>query len=103
MKLNIYKDQKTIEKTYEAETYDIMFGTVEDLFRVLEDVKDISDETQIFEIVRKNWDKVSELLRDIFPGLTKEELRHVKIRELLPLFVELFLMMRESFPSTSKN
>ena len=47
MKLNIYKDQTTIEKTYEAETYDIMFGTVEDLFRVLEDVKDISNETQI--------------------------------------------------------
>ena len=103
MKLNIYKDQKTIEKTYEAESYDIMFGTVEDLFRVLEDVKDVSDEQQILDVVRHNWGKVAELLRDIFPGLSQEELRHVKIRELIPLFVELFVMMRESIPTTGKN
>ena len=103
MKLNIYKDQKTIEKTYEAESYDIMLGTVEDLFAVLEDVKDVSDEQQILDVLRRNWGKVAELLRDIFPGLTKEELRHVKIRELLPLFAELFVMMRESFPAQSKN
>ena len=103
MKLNIYKDQKTIEKTYEAESYDIMFGTVEDLFAVLEDVKDVSDEQQILDVVRRNWGKVAELLRDIFPGLSQEELRRVKIRELIPLFVELFVMMRESIPATGKN
>ena len=34
MKLNIY-DKKRIVKTYEAETYDLMWGTLEDITEAL--------------------------------------------------------------------
>ena len=35
LKLNIYEKRKVI-KTYTAETYDLMFGTVEDLLDVMD-------------------------------------------------------------------
>ena len=35
MKLNIYENKKVI-KTYEADTYDLMYGTVTDLVKALD-------------------------------------------------------------------
>ena len=31
LELNIYKNQKEVEKTYRTEAYDLMYGTVEDV------------------------------------------------------------------------
>ena len=35
LKLNIYEKRKIV-KTYTAETYDLMFGTVEDLLNIID-------------------------------------------------------------------
>ena len=42
MKLNVYKSQTEIEKTFEADAYDLMYGTVEDILGIL----DVLDETK---------------------------------------------------------
>lgn len=103
MKLNIYKNQHQIEKTYEVDNYDLMYGTVEDIFDVLESVEDMRDTTQIVKIISDNRSKLNDLLLDIFgaDGLTKEELRRVKLKELVPLFMDLLAYVRSSF--NSKN
>ena len=101
MKLNIYENQKKVKKTYEVDEYDIMYGTVQDILAVLDDVDDLNDSVQLLTVVNKNRAKLEDLLMDIFSdaGLTKEELRKVKVKELIPLFLDLFRYVRDSFQS----
>lgn len=88
-KLNIYKNQREIEKTYIADTYDIMFGTVEDLVNLL-DMEALRGKNgneslmdAIANIVTGSKELLRPLLKDVFPGLTDDELRHTKAKEVL--------------------
>lgn len=101
MKLNIYKNQREIEKTYEVRNYDLMYGTVEDVFDVLEGMEDTKTDGDILKLVTDNRSKLEDLLLDIFggEGLTKEELRKVKLKELVNVFIELFTYVTASFKS----
>ena len=87
LKLNIYEKRKII-KTYTAETYDLMFGTVEDLLDVM-DIDNIQadNRTELLKAVAKvlahSMDIVKPLLKDVLEGLTDEELRNTKIREIV--------------------
>jgi hypothetical protein len=102
MKLNIYKNQKEIEKTYEVDEYDIMYGTVEDVFEILDGMENMKTDGEILKLIQQNRKKLNKLLQDIFEGLTDEELRHIKIKELVPLFLDLFKYVKNSF-GTEKN
>lgn len=101
MKLNIYKNQKEIEKTFEVNEYDIMYGTVEDIFDILEGVEDTNDLDEMLKIITKSRSKLNELLLEIFgdEGLTQEDLRKVKVKELVPMFIDLFTYVAKSFKS----
>lgn len=104
MKLNIYANQNEIEKTFEVDNYDLMWGTVEDLFAILDEIKDPNDNMQVFGVIQRNRRKLNEFLMDIFSadGLTEDDLRKVKAKELIPLFVDLFTYTVQSF-GDSKN
>ena len=41
--------------------------------------------------------KLNTLLKEIFPDLTDEELRRVKLKELVPFFLSLFAYVKSSF------
>ena len=95
LKLNIYKNQQEIEKTYQAQDYDVMYGTVEDLLDCL-DLEALTNNAGTDDLIsaasrllRARADVINPLLLDIFPGLTEEELRHTKARELLEVIVNL--------------
>ena len=103
MKLNIYKNQRDIEKTVYAEKYDLMYGTVEDILAIFDSVSDVSDNMQLFDAVVKNREKLNELLKDVFPDLTNEDLKKIKVAELVPFFMELFDYVKSSFRSNLKN
>lgn len=99
LKLNIYdKDDKTkVAKTYTAESYDLMLGTTEDIMKVVDfDNLDMNNNTQIAVTVAKCYPLLCPLLKDIFPGLTDEELRYVKFKELIPLFYSIIEAVIES-------
>ena len=87
LKLNIYEKRKIV-KTYTAETYDLMFGTVEDLLNII-DIDNIQagDKTELIKAVAKvlahSMDIVKPLLKDVFDGLTDEELRNTSIKEIV--------------------
>ncbi len=102
MKINIYKNQREIEKTYEIDNYDIMYGTVEDVLSMFDDIDDFTDNMQIFKVIQKNRQKLNDLLKDIFPDLTDDELRRIKLKELVPVFMGLFTYVQTSF-GTEKN
>lgn len=92
MKLKIY-DKKQVVKTYETDAYDLMFGTVEDVANAvkLDDLKTGSDAEiikMVGNLVVTSMDTVKELLKDIFDGLTDEELKKVKVADIVQVLIE---------------
>lgn len=84
--LDIYKNQKEIEKTLVADSYDLMFGTVEDVLAIF-DPDAMTDEIAIATTVFKCFNQLKPLLKDIFPEATDEDLRKIKVKDLIPLFL----------------
>ena len=102
MKLNIYKNQREVEKVYEVDNYDLMYGTVEDILSIFDEIEDLHDNMQIFKVIQKNRMKLNDFLKDIFPDLTDEELRRIKLKELVPVFFDLFTYVQTAF-TNEKN
>lgn len=91
LNLNIYsaKNKNEVEKTYTAESYDLMLGTVEDLMQVI-DVDKMTDNVEIARMVVSGFGMLKPFIKDIFTGVTDDELKRVKVKELIPLFVDVF-------------
>ena len=91
--LNIYEKKKII-KTYTAETYDLMFGTVEDFINVI-DINNIDLENKESlikmgsKVVVSALDIIKPLLKDVFDGLTDAELRNTKTSEIVEIIVQI--------------
>lgn len=88
LKLNIYKNDnglKTIEKTYTATEFDLMFGTIEDILNLM-NVDNAGNDTDMMLQIAKNIGKcfgeIKPLLMEVFPGLTDEELKRTKVKEI---------------------
>lgn len=89
--LNIYKaeNHNEVEKTYTAESYDLMLGTVEDLIQLI-DVDKMTDNLAVASMVVKGYSKLKPFVKDIFQGVTDDELNRVKVKELIPTFIQVF-------------
>lgn len=95
MKLDIY-DHKTVVKTYETDTYEIMFGTVEDLINAakLDTIEKGSDAEIVVaatNLVTTSMGTVKDLLKDIFDGLTDDEIKHTRVSDIVNVIVEVIL------------
>ena len=102
LRLNIYNG-KTIEKTYVADEIDIMFGTVEDLLDVI-DFDNLNDEKEVVKVVIKTLNNLKPFLKQIFDGLTDDEIKRTKVKELIPLFVDIVTYTMEELKALmSKN
>jgi len=87
--LNIYNPQtKEVVKTYTTETVDILFGTVEDLIDII-DIDKMNDNAELAKVILVAMKKVKPLLKEVFDGLTDEDLKNTKIKELVPLFMNI--------------
>lgn len=109
LKLNIY-DKRQVIKTYTAETYDLMFGTVEDLIDVIDlDKLDGASDTEIIklamDVVMNGLGIIKPLLKDIFEGLSDEELRNTKVSEIALVLVEVvkFTITQMGKNTSTKN
>lgn len=93
LELNVYDKKGKITKTCTAQMVDLEFGTIRGIMEVL-NVEDIEDTAQLLKTVYGAWDKVTEVLSQCFPDMKHDDWEHVKIRELLPMVVNI---MRYSF------
>ena len=96
LKLNIYKNSKEVEKTYTSNDCDIMFGTCENIIGLMDFdflLDDNSDNEKLIstvtKMVRGSLNEVKNLLKEIFPEVTDDELKHTKVRELVSLVVDI--------------
>lgn len=92
MKLNIY-DKKNIVKTYSVDAYDLMWGVVEDVANAIKlDELKTGSQDEIIKLVANfvvsGKDTVNYLLKDIFDGITDEELRCVRVSEIVSVLVD---------------
>lgn len=109
LQLNIYEKRNVI-KTYTTDEYDLMYGTLEDIFNALNlDELKSSDDIELFKFVTnaviKNKDIINHLLKDVFDGLTDDELRHAKVKDIAAILVSLvkFTVEQISLGASSKN
>lgn len=88
--LKIYEGQNVI-KTYTAETIDFSFGVVEDILDALdfENMK-TGSKAELAGIVIKCSKQLKPFLRDLFPGVTDEELRNTHIHNIIDIFKDLY-------------
>ena len=95
MKLNIY-DHKEVIKTYEANEYELMFGTVEDMIHAakLDKIESGTDAEIVMaatNLVTTSMDTVKDLLKDVFDGLTDDEIRHTRVSEIVNVIVDVIM------------
>lgn len=108
--LKIYKG-RDIEKVYTANEFDIMFGTVEDLINLI-DVDNLmggkSDADFVWAVaalLKGGFGEVRSLLKEIFPEVTDDELKRVKMKDVVTIITNVlkygFINMKGA--SKSKN
>ena len=92
--IKIWKNQKEVEKTLKCAEYDLMLGTLEDVLKLFK-MGDVESEIQkldekaILQIIVKEFDKITVLLHDVFPEMTADDRKKIKVRELVPFFMDL--------------
>lgn len=98
MKLNIYSKENRgeVEKVYTAESYDLMLGTIEDIVKDF-DLDEMTNDVAIASMVLKKYKLLKPFIKDIFVGVTDEELNRVKVKELIPLFAQVFKSIVQDF------
>lgn len=100
------KDTKgKVVKEIEAHTFELSFGTINNLMELL----DINEESSAFEVLRKvstAWKEVTGILNEVFPGVEKDEWKLVKINDLMPLVLQIVKFTFSEImriPVSSKN
>ena len=88
MILNVYDVEGNVTKTVEAENLDIEFGHIRSIMRLL-DVDNINDTWALLKTVYSAWDKLTEVLSQVFPDMEDEDWEHVKIKELVPELLQI--------------
>lgn len=87
--LKIYDDAgKNVVKSYESSTYDLMFGTVMSLMDLLK-IEDLDNQVELLKTIHGAWGEIKSVLSSVFPNVTDEEWKHVKVKELLPIVIDI--------------
>ncbi len=97
LKLNIYSatEKGKIEKTYTAEGYDLMLGTIDNLVSII-DLDKIEDDKAVAGMIIKGYKQIKPLLHDVF-GATEEELNRTRVSDLIPLIIDICRASLASF------
>lgn len=90
IRLNVYKadNKNEVEKTYETDTLDLSFGTIEDVLDVI-DIDKVNDKVELGKMIFSAFKQLKPFLQDVFEGLTDDEVKRTKVKELIPLFVDI--------------
>ncbi len=101
LKLNIYNELDEAVKTYTRNCYALRMRQLKDIIATLEldklakclTSKDVNSNTEMIEVISKmvtsSWDKVQNLMLDVFPDMTKEEYLDTTVNEVVQVIVNL--------------
>ena len=110
LKLNIYsqkerdeKGKRKIDKTYKTDSYELLYGTVEDVLNLFDDVAVLKKEEDILNIINSARDQVNDLLKDIFVGISDEELRRTNLQEIAVVILNVLKSSLKEIITKAKN
>ena len=97
IRIDIYdpNDKNRIENTYIAEGYDLMMGTLEDFISII-DLEKLDDNVEVAKMVIKGYEQLKPLICDIFPEMTSEDWRNVKLSGLIDTIIQLGTAVMEN-------
>ena len=98
--LDIYKDKK-VEKTYSVDSYDLMYGTVEDFVSII-DFDKVDDKNELAKMVVNGFGKLKPLLKDVFPEITDDELKRTKVSDLVSCIMQIASSVADSLGHLGK-
>lgn len=107
MKINIYEKRKVV-KTYEIDAYDLPWGVVTDVTSAidLEQIRKGSTEdlySAVGSLLLTSADKVNDLMKDMFDGLTDEELRKASAPEIIDCLIDVMIYTINRIAKNTKN
>lgn len=107
MELNIYRRGK-IEKTYTTESHRVLFGTIQKLSKItdaitLDAVDDPSFYNKILETIPRATEAVEDVLFELFPELTEEEVARTSLEEVALIVFELIKFQSVYIKAAFKN
>lgn len=97
--LKIYEGRKVV-KEYKAETIDFSFGIIEDVLDAL-DFEHMENQTEIAGMIIKASKQLRPLLKDIFDGVTDEEIRNTRMQNLIEVFKGLYMYAMQELGKTA--
>lgn len=87
--INVYeRDMKTVKKTLIASEYELSFGTIRKLMKLL-NIESAEDSFELLRIIHEAWDEITEVLDLVFIEATEDDWNNVKVAELLPALVQI--------------
>lgn len=89
LELNIYNKKGEVTKTAKAQTVDIEFGTIRKLMELVR-IDNIEDTAELLNVIWGAWDEITNILGECFPDMEQGDWDHVKVKELIPLVVQIF-------------
>lgn len=97
LKLVVKEKGKGKKKTYTANAVDLSFGVVDDTIKALPPEKvDFTDPLVIGKVILGEWKQISPILMEVFEGVTEEELRTVKMTNLVEIAQKIFVHLSET-------
>lgn len=93
--LHTYEKGK-VAKTFTADKFSLMMGTIEDALALFEKATEADDNAAIATIIVKNRDVLYNIILDIFPEMTREDIRNVRSEELIPFFLQILDYFKET-------
>lgn len=103
MELKIYNKHQEAEKTLTCDNYDLRWGTVEDMISIISQVEDMGEMSEeeateaLFRIVRSKMQMIKELLKDMFPKITEEDLRKLKTKDIVMVIAATMYYVKQTF------
>lgn len=101
LKLNIYNELDETVKTYKRNSYNLRMRQLKDIITTLEldklakcfTSKDANSNTEMIEVISKmvtsSWDKVQNLMLDVFPDMTEEEYLDTAVNEVVQVIINI--------------
>ena len=91
LKLPIY-NKNEIVKMYETDTYYLMLGTVEDVVKALNpNISQVENNIDLAtiatDLLNNSMQFVKDLLKDIFEGITDDELRNTRAKDIVKILI----------------
>lgn len=108
--LHVYKKGKIVKKLIRND-YEILLGTVEDVINLIDFDKLLNDTEEsninkvITQFIQNAFDEVKKILKEIFVEATDEDLKNVKISEVISIFTNVikFTLKNCASDNSSKN